>query len=207
MFCFQDVKLIGDCCFNDSLLVRKQGMTSLHELLRERPLDKNVQSEFLRSILPLVCDRESTAQEKCVNICADVMLKNVVPLQRSVKVKLMLCLVDKTLSISIVSKTRNWWLCWLNVRVCDCQSNTTLVKLLIEEGSLVSTELDNERRNILHIMATQCMTNQHTDMLKLFSVGCDVIVATSRLGHMHDKSSYACTCTSILLWLSSPSKL
>ena len=58
----------------------------------------------------------------------------------------------------------------MGIGVILLQSNSSLVKLLIKEGSMVSTELDNDRKNILHIMAQQCMTNQHTDMLKLFSV-------------------------------------
>ena len=50
------------------------------------------------------------------------------------------------------------------------QANSGLVKMLIEKGSLVSTELDSNHKNILHVMAEQCMANQHTAMLKLFGV-------------------------------------
>ncbi|KAJ7392206.1 Condensin-2 complex subunit D3 [Desmophyllum pertusum] len=58
-------------------------MVSLTSLLQERPACTMVHSLWLDGVLPLVMDRETTAQEKCFQILEDVLLSNIVPHSKS----------------------------------------------------------------------------------------------------------------------------
>ncbi|KAJ7392191.1 Condensin-2 complex subunit D3 [Desmophyllum pertusum] len=66
-----------------ALSVRRQAMVSLTSLLQERPACTMVHSLWLDGVLPLVMDRETTAQEKCFQILEDVLLSNIVPHSKS----------------------------------------------------------------------------------------------------------------------------
>nr|XP_058971616.1 condensin-2 complex subunit D3-L-like [Pocillopora verrucosa] len=78
-----DVLTLHDCCMDPALSVRRQAMVSLTSLLQERPKCTMVHSLWLEGVLPLVMDRETTAQEKCFQILEEVLLHNIVPLSKS----------------------------------------------------------------------------------------------------------------------------
>ncbi|RMX45333.1 hypothetical protein pdam_00000748 [Pocillopora damicornis] len=77
-----DVLTLHDCCMDPALSVRRQAMVSLTSLLQERPKCTMVHSLWLEGVLPLVMDRETTAQEKCFQILEEVLLHNIVPLSK-----------------------------------------------------------------------------------------------------------------------------
>ncbi|KAL3841668.1 hypothetical protein ACJMK2_019782 [Sinanodonta woodiana] len=81
----KDLEILRDRCRDPALSVRKQAMMSLTELLQCYPFDSHLQSAWLDGILPLVIDRETTLQEKCLEILEEVILGNIVPFNRSTK--------------------------------------------------------------------------------------------------------------------------
>ncbi|KAM7435860.1 Condensin-2 complex subunit D3 [Porites harrisoni] len=78
-----DVLTLHDRCMDPALSVRRQAMISLTTLLQERPACTMVHSLWLDGVLPLVMDRETTAQEKCFQILEDVLISNIVPQSKS----------------------------------------------------------------------------------------------------------------------------
>ncbi|XP_048580995.1 condensin-2 complex subunit D3 [Nematostella vectensis] len=81
-----DLIMLHDRCMDPALSVRRQAMVSLTSLLQEQPTNAMLQSIWLDGILPLVLDRETTAQEKCYQILEELILSKIVTLQRSVDV-------------------------------------------------------------------------------------------------------------------------
>ncbi|KAK3583282.1 hypothetical protein CHS0354_011171 [Potamilus streckersoni] len=81
----KDLEILRDRCRDPALSVRKQAMMSLTELLQGCPFENNLQSAWLDGILPLIIDRETTLQEKCLEILEEVILGNIVPSNRSTK--------------------------------------------------------------------------------------------------------------------------
>ncbi|XP_020601243.1 condensin-2 complex subunit D3-like [Orbicella faveolata] len=79
-----DVMTLHDRCMDPALSVRRQAMISLTSLLQERPACTMVHSLWLDGVLPLVMDRETTAQEKCFQILEEVLLGSIVPYSKLV---------------------------------------------------------------------------------------------------------------------------
>ncbi|EDO46571.1 predicted protein, partial [Nematostella vectensis] len=82
-----DLIMLHDRCMDPALSVRRQAMVSLTSLLQEQPTNAMLQSIWLDGILPLVLDRETTAQEKCYQILEELILSKIVTLQRYVKME------------------------------------------------------------------------------------------------------------------------
>ncbi|XP_013421008.1 condensin-2 complex subunit D3-like, partial [Lingula anatina] len=79
----QDLDILNERCQDPALSVRKQAMMSLTQLLSEMPDNRTVQSLWLDGVLPMVMDRETGAQERCMEIVQDILLNNIVPYHRS----------------------------------------------------------------------------------------------------------------------------
>ncbi|XP_078330914.1 condensin-2 complex subunit D3-L-like isoform X1 [Crassostrea virginica] len=79
----QDLDVLVERCRDPALSVRKQAMQSLTDLLLSMPAEKPLQKYWLDGVLPLVIDRETTLQEKCMETLEEILLRNVVPFNRS----------------------------------------------------------------------------------------------------------------------------
>ncbi|XP_046375579.2 condensin-2 complex subunit D3-like isoform X1 [Haliotis rufescens] len=79
----EDLAILEERCADPSLSVRKQAMMSLTELLLQHTTDTKMQRAWLDGVLPLVMDRETTLQDKCIETLEDIVLDNVVPHNRS----------------------------------------------------------------------------------------------------------------------------
>ncbi|KAI0221272.1 Condensin-2 complex subunit D3 [Lamellibrachia satsuma] len=82
-FCNQDLDAIYQRCHDPALSVRKQALVSLTTLLQEMPYNVQLQRIWLDGVLPMVMDRETGAQEKCLSVLEDVLLVNILPVGRS----------------------------------------------------------------------------------------------------------------------------
>ncbi|XP_028399882.1 condensin-2 complex subunit D3-like [Dendronephthya gigantea] len=76
--CKQDLETLHDRTMDPALSVRKQAMVSMTALLTENPESELLHGVWLDAILPLVMDRETTAQEKCLSILEEIILQNIV---------------------------------------------------------------------------------------------------------------------------------
>ncbi|XP_052706272.1 condensin-2 complex subunit D3-like isoform X1 [Crassostrea angulata] len=79
----QDLGVLVDRCRDPTLSVRKQAMQCLTDLLLSMPTEKPLQQCWLDGVLPLVTDRESTLEEKCMESLEEIILSNIVPINRS----------------------------------------------------------------------------------------------------------------------------
>ncbi|XP_055997299.1 condensin-2 complex subunit D3-like isoform X2 [Ostrea edulis] len=79
----QDLDVLVERCRDPALSVRKQALQSLTDLLLAMPTEKPLQKCWLDGVLPLVIDRESTLQEKCMETLEEIVLNNVAPVNRS----------------------------------------------------------------------------------------------------------------------------
>ncbi|XP_067654633.1 condensin-2 complex subunit D3-L-like isoform X2 [Haliotis asinina] len=79
----EDLAILEERCADPALSVRKQAMMSLTELLMQHTTDTKIQRAWLDGVLPLVMDRETTLQDKCIETLEDIVLNNVVPHNRS----------------------------------------------------------------------------------------------------------------------------
>ncbi|XP_041367044.1 condensin-2 complex subunit D3-like [Gigantopelta aegis] len=79
----QDVEVLEKRCADPALSVRKQAMQSVTDLLFSMPADTHIHSTWLNGVLPLVIDRESTLQEKCLETLEEIFIQNIVPHHRS----------------------------------------------------------------------------------------------------------------------------
>ncbi|XP_062580228.1 condensin-2 complex subunit D3-L-like isoform X1 [Saccostrea cucullata] len=79
----QDLDVLVERCRDPALSVRKQAMQSLTDLLFSMPTEKPLQKCWLDGVLPLVIDRETTLQEKCMETLEEIILNNIVPFNRS----------------------------------------------------------------------------------------------------------------------------
>ncbi|XP_063400127.1 condensin-2 complex subunit D3-L-like [Mytilus trossulus] len=78
----QDLDVLVERCRDPALSVRKQSMQSLTDLLLDFPTEKPLQKSWLEGVMPLVIDRETTLQEKCMDQLEEIILHNIVPLKR-----------------------------------------------------------------------------------------------------------------------------
>ncbi|XP_077865348.1 condensin-2 complex subunit D3-L-like [Saccoglossus kowalevskii] len=79
----EDIQVIRTRCQDTALSVRKQAMTSLTALLLDKPDSALLHSFWLDGVVPMVGDNESSCQEKCLDIMEDVLIRNIVPLNKS----------------------------------------------------------------------------------------------------------------------------
>ncbi|XP_077978206.1 condensin-2 complex subunit D3-L-like [Glandiceps talaboti] len=70
-------------CQDTALSVRKQAMLSLTALLLAKPESDMLQSLWLDGVVPMVTDRETTCQDKCLEMIEEVLLGNIVLLERT----------------------------------------------------------------------------------------------------------------------------
>uniref|UniRef100_K1QWD7 Condensin-2 complex subunit D3 n=1 Tax=Magallana gigas TaxID=29159 RepID=K1QWD7_MAGGI len=77
-----DLGVLVDRCRDPTLSVRKQAMQCLTDLLLSMPTEKPLQQCWLDGVLPLVTDRESTLEEKCMESLEEIILSNIVPINR-----------------------------------------------------------------------------------------------------------------------------
>ena len=68
------VNILEERCRDPSLTVRKQAMQSLCSLLVDLPTCHLIQKAWLNGVLPLILDRESTLQEKCMKHLQEIIL-------------------------------------------------------------------------------------------------------------------------------------
>jgi len=78
-----DITLVFERCMDQALSVRKQAVQSLTQLLEYSPANKQLQMAWLNGVLPMVSDREMTAQEKCVALLEEIVLCRMVSYERS----------------------------------------------------------------------------------------------------------------------------
>lgn len=77
------VDILEDRCRDPSLTVRKQAMHSLSSLLVDLPTCHLIQKAWLNGVLPLILDRESSLQEKCMKCLEEIILYNICPYSSS----------------------------------------------------------------------------------------------------------------------------
>jgi condensin-2 complex subunit D3 len=74
-------------CMDPGLSVRKQALSSITNLLMVLPNNVKLQSLWLDAVLPVIVDREASAQEKCLELIDTVILKHLVNIKRSSEVE------------------------------------------------------------------------------------------------------------------------
>ncbi|KAK7098259.1 hypothetical protein V1264_002597 [Littorina saxatilis] len=79
----QNVAVLCVRCRDQALSVRKQAIMSLTEVLSQFQTNPDVQSAWLKGVLPTVWDQETSIQDKCVDILDTVILSNMVPAHRT----------------------------------------------------------------------------------------------------------------------------
>ncbi|XP_033751450.1 LOW QUALITY PROTEIN: condensin-2 complex subunit D3-like [Pecten maximus] len=79
----QNLELLVERCRDPALSARKQAMQSLTSLLLEMPEEKTLQQAWLEGVMPLIIDRESSLQDKCMEILEDMLLHKIVPVHKS----------------------------------------------------------------------------------------------------------------------------
>ncbi|CAB4010599.1 condensin-2 complex subunit D3 isoform X2, partial [Paramuricea clavata] len=75
--CKKDLDTLHDRTMDPALSVRKQAMVSITALLTENPDSSLLHGIWLDAILPLVVDRETTAQEKCLSVLEEIILHHI----------------------------------------------------------------------------------------------------------------------------------
>jgi condensin-2 complex subunit D3 len=72
-----DICLIVERCVDSSVSIRKQAIASLTGLLLEYPTNHTLCIAWVRGVLPLVMDPESSVQERCLDYFEDVILSRI----------------------------------------------------------------------------------------------------------------------------------
>ncbi|XP_045411596.1 condensin-2 complex subunit D3 isoform X2 [Lemur catta] len=73
----EDLSILQDRCRDPAVSVRKQALQSLTELLMAQPRCVHIQKAWLRGVVPVVMDCESTVQEKALECLDQVLLQNI----------------------------------------------------------------------------------------------------------------------------------
>ncbi|XP_008067731.1 condensin-2 complex subunit D3 [Carlito syrichta] len=73
----EDLSILQDQCRDPAVSVRKQALQSLTELLMAQPKCVQIQKAWLRGVVPVVMDCESTVQEKAVECLDQLLLQNI----------------------------------------------------------------------------------------------------------------------------------
>ncbi|XP_014681011.1 PREDICTED: condensin-2 complex subunit D3-like [Priapulus caudatus] len=79
----QNLAVIHKRCLDPALSVRKQALVTLSELLVNAPPTDVLQRMWLDGVLPMVMDRESSIEEKCMEVMEEVFLSNIVSHDRT----------------------------------------------------------------------------------------------------------------------------
>ncbi|PIK34603.1 putative condensin-2 complex subunit D3-like, partial [Apostichopus japonicus] len=77
------LQVIQERCRDPALSVRKQAMVSCTNLLMKHATNESLQRSWLLEVLPLVVDREPSAQEKCLQLVQEALIDGIVPLNKS----------------------------------------------------------------------------------------------------------------------------
>lgn len=77
-----DLQVFYDGCMDASLAIRKQSLSSISKLLRNRVTDVVLQKCWLGAVLPLVTDRENTVQDATLDFIDELILQ---PIARACK--------------------------------------------------------------------------------------------------------------------------
>lgn len=75
----EDLLILRDHCRDPAVSVRKQALHSLTELLMAQPRCVEIQKAWLKGIIPVVMDCESTVQEKALECLDQLLLQNIKP--------------------------------------------------------------------------------------------------------------------------------
>ncbi|KAL8602928.1 hypothetical protein ACOMHN_057238 [Nucella lapillus] len=78
----EDVEVLCERCRDKALLVRKQALTSLTEVMLQCQTHSAVQSAWLKGVCAMVWDQETSVQEKCLETVESILLSNIVPRHR-----------------------------------------------------------------------------------------------------------------------------
>ena len=70
---------IARACSDDMVSVRRQALLSLNALLRVFPENQDVNSVWLKSILPIIDDVESSLQERCLDGFQEFVISGIMP--------------------------------------------------------------------------------------------------------------------------------
>ncbi|XP_030685453.1 condensin-2 complex subunit D3 isoform X2 [Nomascus leucogenys] len=73
----EDLWILQDQCRDPAVSVRKQALQSLTELLMAQPRCVQIQKVWLRGVVPVVMDCESTVQEKALEFLDQLLLQNI----------------------------------------------------------------------------------------------------------------------------------
>ncbi|XP_055129801.1 condensin-2 complex subunit D3 isoform X2 [Symphalangus syndactylus] len=73
----EDLWILQDQCRDPAVSVRKQALQSLTELLMVQPRRVQIQKVWLRGVVPVVMDCESTVQEKALEFLDQLLLQNI----------------------------------------------------------------------------------------------------------------------------------
>jgi condensin-2 complex subunit D3 len=73
----EDLTIFQTQSKDPAVSIRKQCVESLTELLRLHPFHSVICKLWLRSVLPLVCDPESTVQDKCLDYVEELIFEEV----------------------------------------------------------------------------------------------------------------------------------
>lgn len=73
----EDLSILQDQCRDPAVSVRKQALQSLTELLMAQPRCVQIQTAWLRGLVPVVMDCESTVQEKALECLDQLLLQNI----------------------------------------------------------------------------------------------------------------------------------
>ncbi|XP_065051111.1 condensin-2 complex subunit D3-L-like isoform X2 [Rhopilema esculentum] len=79
----EDLKLLFERGMDPALSVRKQVMHSMTQLLQHFSTNPQLQKFWLNCVLPMVLDRETTAQEQCVGVLEELILSKIRPSDKS----------------------------------------------------------------------------------------------------------------------------
>jgi condensin-2 complex subunit D3 len=83
----EDVLAIHERCMDPAVSVRKLAMVSLTSLITDLPQSAILIELWLDGVLPMVMDKETSAQEKCISILEAIILSNIAPLTDDQSVK------------------------------------------------------------------------------------------------------------------------
>ncbi|XP_071957014.1 condensin-2 complex subunit D3-L-like, partial [Antedon mediterranea] len=81
----REVEVLYKHCLDPALSVRKQALNSITNLLLLRPENQVQQRMWLNAVLPMVLDKEMTAQERCLQLLEEVILQKITHVNKSTK--------------------------------------------------------------------------------------------------------------------------
>ncbi|PVD33732.1 hypothetical protein C0Q70_04992 [Pomacea canaliculata] len=82
-FILQDVEILCERCRDKALSVRKQAIASLTEVFWNFQDNIYVQSAWLKGVLPMVWDQETSVQDRSLELIEEIIIINIVPAHRT----------------------------------------------------------------------------------------------------------------------------